>query len=766
MSVCARAVVAIVACIITNAAIAQTPLPVADDPLVRMPGTQPGDGVGLEAPDQCLNCHADYASGGQSIETEPGQWRGSMMAQAARDPIFYACMAVAAQDSQWALGRPNAMDLCLRCHFPEGWLEGRSATVNGSAMTGSDFDGVHCDVCHRMYDPFFKTTFDGSREGNDWPNYWDESNASATPSTSFAAAAVTADQVQANTAALFNGNDFYDANGTPFSLAYTENASGQFYVSASTDKRGPFTDAAVRHGMVYSRYHKSKFFCSTCHDVSNPALANLGFDGTTPGDGTTILPSEQNAAHSYFHVERTFSEFMLSAYGQQGGAPGTGAFAPEVFDTSRPGNAIASCQDCHMRDIAGDACDKPDAIQRPTGSVEHPASGVPQHDLTGGNMLVPYLLASATIGSPNFDLTNSGLLNQGSSVLTLDMGAGLGANAQQLLGAVERARTNLENAASIEDFAYNAQTGGLTFRVVNHTGHKLISGFPEGRRMFVNIRAYAGESLLHEINPYDSGVGTLKGLPASYSPSSPALTANETHMDELVYEVHPSSSISGEEQTFHFVLADGRSKDNRIPPMGFDIVNAPARLCEPVWGGLASPNLFTAAEYAGGYDEAAMLLAPGADRVEISLYYQTTSREYVEFLRDEINGTDNLTLPGEAYIAQTDAFFEQLAAWGDTIWQLWEHNQAVPGAAPVLMAAVEVTPLTGAEVHANFDYAGIEIGTAAYPYNTLAEAAAFVSEGGTIGIVSGHTPETPIIVKPMRVEVEGLGLVRIGTAEI
>jgi hypothetical protein len=77
--------------------------------------------------------------------------------------------------------------------------------------------------------------------------------------------------------------------------------------------------------------------------------------------------------------------------------------------------------------------------------------------------------------------------------------------------------------------------------------------------------------------------------------------------------------------------------------------------------------------------------------VEVNLYYQTTSREYIEFLRDEINGTGNLTLTdpgaggGPAYIVQTDPFFAQLKAWGDTIWNLWTHNMNVDGAAPFLM---------------------------------------------------------------------------------
>ena len=89
--------------------------PVADDPLVRMPGTQPGQAT-LEGPNRCLNCHSGYD---QAVE--PGfNWQGSMVAQAGRDFLFWACMTVAGQDSIWAVGSPNAVDICERCHFPKG----------------------------------------------------------------------------------------------------------------------------------------------------------------------------------------------------------------------------------------------------------------------------------------------------------------------------------------------------------------------------------------------------------------------------------------------------------------------------------------------------------------------------------------------------------------------------------------------------------------------------------------------------------------------
>jgi hypothetical protein len=679
-----------------SGALAWDPLAVTDDPLVRMPGTQPEQGVSLEAPNRCLNCHAGFNS-----SVEPGfNWQGSMMAHAARDFLFWSAMTATVQDSIWAVGRPNATDICLRCHFPAGWLGGRSDPTNASAMTGADFDGVSCDFCHRMYDPFFEDTHAGIREGND-PAYWDETNASDTPSQPAADATYAEDATVADDDHRFSGSDFFGTDNRPDSPGYTESTSGQYFVSPGSQKRASFADAAARHQMLYSRFHKSKYFCATCHDVSNPVLANLDFDGTPPNDGVTLLPTEENPGYAYYHAERTFSEFMLSDYGQQGGAPGIGPFAPEAYQTSLANNWISKCQDCHMRDVVGRGANKKGVPIRPDDSVEHPESGQPLHDLTGGNAWVSWVLASAVPGSPNHDPVNEALLGQGPAALTLDLAAGQGINPEALLAGSERAKQQLELAATIENIAYSAGSGALSFRIQNQTGHKLISGFPEGRRMFINIKAYAGGNLIQEVNPYDATVGTLKGLPhcTGTNPDAVPLGPDEIYVDELVYEMHPKSDLTGECETFHFALATGRYKDNRIPPKGFRIAGAADRLAEPVWHGVSAPNHFTGPEYAGGYDDVSLTIGTGADYVEVSLYYQTTSREYIAFLSNEITAADETrttlsspTPSGEAnaYIAQTDPFFDRLRAWGTTIWQLWDHNKTVPGAAPFLMAQATV----------------------------------------------------------------------------
>lgn len=661
---------------------AWTPVAVTNDLLVRLPGTQPGQVIDLESDKQCLSCHGGF---------EMDNWKGALMAQASRDPIFWAGLTVAAQDAVWALGTPNAADICVRCHFPQGWLDGRSDPVNASAMRGEDYEGVSCKICHYLYDPFYHETYNGTREGSDWTNYWDE--VGSLPATS-AAATYSADAEAAAAIVRFDGQSFF-SNNVPFSSLYNENAGGQMFLVTHTSgirdgKRASFSDANAKHDMLYSRYHKSKYMCGVCHDISNPALVNLGADGNAP------LPSETMPTYSYAHVERTFSEFMLSGYSTNGGMTGVGPYAPDVFSTSHAGNKIATCQDCHFRDLPDGNTAGNSGVVRPGGSTAHPMSGVPEHRMIGGNLWVPYVLASIVPTSPNYDPTNETLLRQGPAALTLDFTQGEALDPFLLLETVNRSAQMLQDSISMTHADYLLSNNTFTVRLQNQTAHKVISGYPEGRRMFLNIKAYVGDDLIYEVNPYDDTIGTLKGLSPGYSQSSPALSSGEEYKDELVYEVHQSSSLLGVNETFHMALATKRYKDNRILPRGFDIAHAADRLCEPVWHGHSDTNYYsvsnyyTQAEYQGGYDEITIELPAGTERIEAGLYYQTTSREFIEFLRDEINGTGG-TLSGTgaggdpAYIAQSDPWFSGLAAWGDTIWNLWDHNKNVPGAAPVLM---------------------------------------------------------------------------------
>jgi hypothetical protein len=257
----------------------------------------------------------------------------------------------------------------------------------------------------------------------------------------------------------------------------------------------------------------------------------------------------------------------------------------------------------------------------------------------------------------------------------------------------------LREAATVTTQAENASS--LTLRVRNNTGHKLISGFPEGRRMFLYVTFYdAGGRLLDEVNRYEP---LTAGKDAQGNDTYVSGAEFVSRMEPLIWETQMSSALTGEQKTFHFALATDRYKDNRIPPKGFDTNGMNARLAQPKWAGADAPGLFTVEEYTGGWDDVTLTKPDGAASWYATLYYQTTSKEYVEFLRDQVNGAKapgsgsdfpTLTTPApsgeaQAYIAQTDPFFANLKDWGKAIWDLWLHNN---GAAPVVMTELGTAP--------------------------------------------------------------------------
>ncbi len=163
----------------------------------------------------------------------------------------------------------------------------------------------------------------------------------------------------------------------------------------------------------------------------------------------------------------------------------------------------------------------------------------------------------------------------------------------------------------------------LKVKVTNQTGHKLPSGYPEGRRIWLNVRALDRDGvIIYESGAYDPATGTLTRDTAA-----------------KIYEIKPGISerlapVVGQPAgpSFHFVLNDTIYSDNRIPPRGF--TNAAFTTIQ------SPPVAYT---YADGqyWDETVYTFPAGAVEAEAVLYYQSTSREYIEFLRDE-NVTDTV----------------------------------------------------------------------------------------------------------------------------
>jgi mono/diheme cytochrome c family protein len=218
--------IALAAIVFQSLVYAQAPTTIND---FFLPGSQPNESGNLETPNKCDNCHGGYDQAVEPAYT----WRGSMMSQAARDPLYFASVAIANQDAA------ESGDLCIRCHSPAGWLEGRSVPTDGSALNNNDREGVQCDFCHKLIRP--------TQLGvNQYPGDADYS-------------AVTYDADQGYLSTL--------------TIIPAHSANGMYIADSDNAKRGPFVDAEATHQMFYSPFHPEAAVCGTCHDVSNPAFS-------------------------------------------------------------------------------------------------------------------------------------------------------------------------------------------------------------------------------------------------------------------------------------------------------------------------------------------------------------------------------------------------------------------------------------------------------------------------------------------------------------
>ena len=107
------------------------------------------------AHDTCALCHDETSRGSAMRDAEDRNvapvdlWRSSMMANAARDPLWRAVVALeaAATPSRAA----EIEGVCLRCHAPMATPGTRLADLDrGGEAVALGADGVSCTVCHQV----------------------------------------------------------------------------------------------------------------------------------------------------------------------------------------------------------------------------------------------------------------------------------------------------------------------------------------------------------------------------------------------------------------------------------------------------------------------------------------------------------------------------------------------------------------------------------------------------------------------------------------
>lgn len=299
-----------------------------------------------------------------------------------------------------------------------------------------------------------------------------------------------------------------------------------------------------------------------------------------------------------------------------------------------------------------------------------------------------------------------------------------------------RASAQLELAASL-------QLDGTKLRIVNLTGHKLISGYPEGRRMWINVKWYDGNDVLvredgrfgplsvavdgipHTVQTILDLEGTNTriyeahfamtqewatqllnlGKPASLALAYDRLNGNVTLTLGQLASLAPGSH----RETFHFVLNNLLAKDNRIPPYGMSYDEARVRNVLPVpatqFGGPGPGGVFN------HWDELTLQPPPGATRAAIALLYQPTSWEYIQFLY-LANNRSNAFLGNEGVNLLDTWMNSGMAApftMASTTWQLDSvdaPDNLIATATSTTQVAVSWQPVTGASAYEVFRSSG------------------------------------------------------------
>ena len=353
------------------------------------------------------------------------------------------------------------------------------------------------------------------------------------------------------------------------------------------------------HGWKYSSFLTSASQCASCHDVSSPIIDGVPLRAQILANGSSTGRA--------FPAERTFTEWKQSRFGD--------AFLTDSFET--PGVAFASnvrvtdCQDCHMRKSVA-----PDAR---TCTVNPPGSRTGQlsvHEFVGGNSWVLRLIKSLYGGPLQLD-----------RVAAIDRAI---AWAEEML-----TQRSASVGVVLDPLAANSDTLNAHVTVTNRAGHKLPTGYGEGRRMWLHLVVRdASNQLVYESGAWDAASGVLAMSPAP-------------KIYEVLQGIWDSGSSScktedgGGDKVFHFALNNCVAKDNRIPPEGF----TPTTHDDPL-GHELLPVGHTYPETTPGsgvlrhFDvtDYVITVPPGTPRplqVTATLSFQIASKEYIDFLREE-----------------------------------------------------------------------------------------------------------------------------------
>ncbi len=366
-------------------------------------------------------------------------------------------------------------------------------------------------------------------------------------------------------AALGNNLNSSDRDGVTCDSCHrsveTMNVSnGQQVFSPSEVRFGPHaTIDSIRHPGAVSPWLAGSRACGVCHEIANPRQPQRSATGTDTG--------------RRFPLDTTYTEWANSAYAVAGSAD------------------AASCVDCHLPRLGmpGTTSTNMTAVRR-----DNPR----RHDMVGSNAWGLRVMAAMRNDVAAGEFYDPDLIP------LYEAGA-------------RRAEAMLRTAVAVEirtappTTARAGDTIEVTARITNRSGHRVPTGYGDGRRMWLEVA-------LVESDGYET---VLSGR---YDTAAAHL---DTDAQLRVYEQQPGRAGMGAES--HIALHDTIVRDTRLPPKGY----RPLPGHEPV-----------GVDYSGGeggalrhWDDARyMLTIPatvnGAVTLRVRARYQVTTREYVDFL--------------------------------------------------------------------------------------------------------------------------------------
>ena len=404
-----------------------------------------------------------------------------------------------------------------------------------------------------------------------------------------------------------------------------------------------------------NEFIRTSDFCGSCHDLTVPVL-NHG------------MPEQ-----------RTFSEWKYSSFSKA---------ANVIADplNIRKGTGEERCQDCHMPQLKHEYTDLDSGSYNadpflvggfPYGKNRTAQGGTSLHKLTGANRDLPQMMK---VLYPEVDLEV--------------LGAPTGKDPRVFPGMLsdrspmwDRAKQNTEitlrdgvdvkiTQAPVE---VSAGVFEMKVKVLNKSGHRIPSGYPDGRRFWLTVQAKdSAGTPVYVSGEYDAATATLKttatdafkrslgttidatvaggnavqvyervtGLCTSTDPAknSTILGAAFVYPEPSVAVGAPLASCAPSKSLLNnFILFD-----NRIPPKGFEAAlgreagikfwNYDPATNVPV----EEQNRYTAAQQAEGSDEVTYRFsAPTGATLTASaeVYWQTLTREFVEHLRNQDSST-------------------------------------------------------------------------------------------------------------------------------